>query len=59
MSTWTAEEIFEGLQRWLKFKRDEFSPHSMAWVTTDNLLDEVRENGYEGFFPWQRISKED
>lgn len=59
MSMWTAEEVFEGLERWLKVRRDECPRDTQQWYQVDGLLDELRDNGYEGFFPWQRISRDD
>jgi len=59
MSDWSSEEVFEGLERWLKECRDECgTPHvNPAWNTINILLDEVRAAGVEGFLPWQRLTE--
>lgn len=49
--------VFEGLEEWLKERRDEQQKPVVAddpndWETIDNLLNEVRECGAMGFLPW-------
>lgn len=57
MASWDGEELAEGLERWLKARRDEKQGHyGHAYDTIDQLLDEARDCGAEGWFPWQRIS---
>jgi hypothetical protein len=52
------EETYNGLEDWLKKRRDEYRGTPMASIAAfdaiDDLLDEVREAGVEGFLPWQR-----
>jgi hypothetical protein len=59
MSSWTGEEVFEGLEKWLKARRDEADKDRDAGIAPftviDNLLDEVRDQGAEGWLPWQRL----
>jgi len=55
MSSWSGEEVHEGLEKWLKARRDEAgSANNPAWQTINNLLDEVRDDGAEGWLPWQK-----
>lgn len=50
------EDVYKDLERWLKERRDE---HSVAgageaeYRVLDGLLDEVRDAGAEGCFPWE------
>lgn len=51
---YTGDEVFRGLESWLKQRRDEQgSPENPAWWTIDHLLDELRDNAVVGTFPWQ------
>ncbi|HEY6020274.1 MAG TPA: hypothetical protein VIY48_10330 [Candidatus Paceibacterota bacterium] len=62
MASWTAEEVYEGIEQWIKARRDEYTPDAYgadAHYVIDKLLDELRDNGIEGFFPWQRMNNGD
>lgn len=59
MATWTGEETAEGIERWLKTRRDEYPKNSIMWRTVDDLLNESRERAAEGWLPWQRLSDGD
>jgi hypothetical protein len=63
MARWTGEEVYEGLQRWLKTRRDEYprNPHGgdgYKWDAVDSLLDEVRDEAAQGWMPWQRLESD-
>lgn len=57
MSNWTGEKVFEGLEKWLKTRRDEASSGAEDYRAEiiDMLLDEVRDKGVEGWLPWQNL----
>lgn len=57
MSSFSSEEIARGLERWLKYRRDECAIGE-HYTTIDNLLDEVRDNSAEGGLPWQVMDDE-
>lgn len=49
------EEVFTGIEQWLKARRDEFEdPENVQqpYITIDTLLDEIREGKSMGVFPW-------
>lgn len=48
-----AQQTYEGLEMWLKARRDE-QRQPIAREAIDRLLDEVRHVGVEGWLPWQR-----
>ena len=47
------EETFNGLVDWLKKRRDGHR-QPLARQAVDDLLDEARDAGVEGYLPWQR-----
>ncbi len=57
MSELTPAEVWQGLEKWLKTRRDEAGNGAMDYQAgvIDNLLDEVRDCGVEGSFPWERL----
>lgn len=57
MAAWTGEEVAEGVERWLKFRRDEArtAGDGIAAEVMDGVLDEARECFAEGWMPWQRL----
>lgn len=59
MVQWSGEEMFEGLEKWLKTRRDDYQKESSAYIAVDDLLDELREAAAEGWFPWQRLGEDD
>lgn len=54
----TGEEIFEGIEKWLKARRDEYAiehgSEAASHYAIDKLLDELREDAAEGWLPWQK-----
>jgi hypothetical protein len=48
-----GQQVYEGLEMWLKARRDE-QRQPIARQAIDALLDEVREDGAEGWLPWQK-----
>jgi hypothetical protein len=52
----TMEVVPEGMERWLKIRRDEYEPNGPTYLALDKLLDEVRETAAQGLLPWQRVS---
>lgn len=52
MSGQSEEEFAEGLDGWLKKRRDEHQDHG-ARSAINGLLDEVRDASVVGLFPWQ------
>jgi hypothetical protein len=55
MASWTGEEVAEGIELWLKTRRDENrrKGDSIFAEVTDCLLDEARDAFAEGWMPWQ------
>lgn len=47
------EETYNGLVDWLRKRREE-QRQPIAKEAIDALLDEARDDGVEGYLPWQR-----
>lgn len=49
------ENVYEGLVKWLKMRRDEYPIEhgNDGYGTIDKLLDEVRDANATGILPWQ------
>lgn len=60
MARWTGEEVFEGLEKWLKTRRDEADSDALVPpnLPIDTLLNEVRDLAAEGWLPWQKLGSE-
>lgn len=54
---WTSEEVADGIEEWLKIRRDEYESYMISYQAIDQLLDELRDKTVEGWLPWQRLSK--
>lgn len=59
MSSYSAEEVVEGLEKWLKTRRDDCGIGTIVWIATDSLLDEVRDRAAEGWLPWERLGEDE
>lgn len=54
-----GEEVVEGIERWLKARRDEYPRHehgseAASYYAIDKLLDELRDDAVEGWLPWEK-----
>lgn len=51
-----SRETYESLEKWLKERRDQYigATNPGYFNAVNELLDEVRDAGVEGFLPWQR-----
>lgn len=63
MASWSGEEVFKGVEKWLKTRRDEKDPSDHTpggeWAGIDTLLDELRDSAAEGWLPWQRLNSDE
>lgn len=54
---WSGEEVAEGIERWLKTRRDECMTGGVyGGAEIDVLLDEARDAFAQGWMPWQRLN---
>ena len=58
MATWNSEEIADGIERWIKYRRDDYLQSDQQWGALDSLLDEAREAFVQGWMPWQRMESD-